>query len=359
LPCAFPLSALDKNTMKPIHFISVLAAACGILFAADLPQSIDVQQRTKIEEYISSSGSYDPAAVAITGGTITGTTLGGLTYPSADGTTNQVLSANGNGVLTFKTVAAGAATTNATELTIGTLDAARLPATAAKTDVNNTFSGGTNGFNYITADRIKIGTGASNPSSYGLMVGRDNVGAPGTGAVCFGYGNAANGAYCFAGGKANTASGDYSWIWTGGNDGYGSVVTVNNAYLYSSIAYATNSVIGSYAIWAEGGTKIVGKNLQVGFGGLAFTNILSTSVLTNFGTVNAGTVTRVAIPLTGAKASDAAILGIPIEYPVASGSNLIFQCILTNNTALVDAINNTAVNVVCPDGTLRISAISY
>lgn len=46
-------------------------------------------------------------SVAISGGAIRGTTLGGLTYPAADGTTNQVLSANGNGVLTFKTVAAG------------------------------------------------------------------------------------------------------------------------------------------------------------------------------------------------------------------------------------------------------------
>jgi hypothetical protein len=294
----------------------------------------------------------------------------------------------------------GSATTNASELIIGTLDAARLPATAAKTDADNVFSG-RNTFNNGVWPNVKLsGNVSSYPDSYTATKfwAVEPMGGSGSNQVLavfavtntahsLGYetiwvGGAGVGTYIGSG--PTEAGGPYKGaciLYPGGSGGTFKIATQGGSPVFYAqtrqkvIVANERELGGPHTIWGgynattpwitnscsefivTGHTKAM-NGLIVG-SGLLVTNILSTSVLTNFGTVNAGTVTRVSIPLSGVKASDALSLGIPIEYPVASASNLIFQAIPTNDVVLVDAINNTAVNVACPDGVLRIMSHSY
>lgn len=99
------------------------------------------------------------------------------------------------------------------------------------------------------------------------------------------------------------------------------------------------------------------KNFQVGPSGTFITNILSTTVLTNFGTVNAGAATELAIPLTGAKDNSAVALRNPAGIP--AGVTLA-NSYCTNGVLVLRCDNPTAAPVdVSTDRTYGATVISY
>jgi len=88
------------------------------------------------------AGTQALTSPALTSATITNATLGGLTYPTSDGSANQYLQTNGSGALSWSTVAT---TTNLASAVTGTLPVA---------------NGGT-GATTLTDDSLLTGTGAS------------------------------------------------------------------------------------------------------------------------------------------------------------------------------------------------------
>jgi len=93
------------------------------------------------------AGTQALTSPALTSATITNATLGGLTYPTSDGSANQYLQTNGSGALSWSTVAT---TTNLASAVTGTLPVGN-GGTGATTLTDNSVLTGT-GTSAITAE---------------------------------------------------------------------------------------------------------------------------------------------------------------------------------------------------------------
>ena len=252
---------------------------------------------TPLNTYGASGSAYDPAAVAITGGTITGTKLGGLTYPAADGTTNYYLSANGNSNLTFKA----------------------LPASGGGGDVftasNNVFTVGT---------RQTIGTdgnckySATAPLKISLNTG-----------ITY-----ANNVALEINGPTSTAGYGPGIAWTSTN-GYENLrISCNyQGYVdfYNDLYFAFRT--GATAIMHMSSSLVeTSVPVQIGTGGSPISISSTVATVTNFGVVNAGTTSEITIPFAKGKAGDALALRMPDGVPL--GLNFSRSCIILSNLVL-------------------------
>lgn len=124
--------------------------------------------------------------------------------------------------------------------------------------------------------------------------------------------------------------------------------SINNAFLFGKTGQGYRYLFNTNApSAATGGMDLYGyANLngatKVGEAGTAITDIKTVTLATNFGVVAAGAVTSIPIPLAGAKVNDAVALRLPEAIPIATGSNLVFSGLCTNDVLIIRAYNPSA-----------------